>query len=207
MDIHPPSGPTHSFKDFAIHILIVTIGILIALGLEGVRENRKEHQQVAEARASFQRELRLNQRQLKVEMAGVRKVDADLKTALTMLPDAAKAPAELAKQVAGLDPGFNIFRTTAWDAAIASGVLSHMDEDEVNRFDEAYLGIRTYQDAQKTALPEWLSVRSWFASHHTFGSGDPVTGEEKLRALDSRVQIMTHVGEELTAALAHSVGP
>jgi len=55
MDIHPPSGPTHSLKDFATHILIVTIGILIALGLEGVREHWREQKAVSEARASFDR--------------------------------------------------------------------------------------------------------------------------------------------------------
>ena len=31
MEIHGPEGPTKSFKDFLIHIVIVTIGILIAL--------------------------------------------------------------------------------------------------------------------------------------------------------------------------------
>ena len=33
MDIHPPEGPVHSFKDFLFHLLTVTIGILIALSL------------------------------------------------------------------------------------------------------------------------------------------------------------------------------
>jgi hypothetical protein len=37
MDIHGPVGPTRSLKEFAVHIGIVTIGILIALGLEGIR--------------------------------------------------------------------------------------------------------------------------------------------------------------------------
>ena len=38
MDIHAPDKPVHSLREFFIHIAIVTIGILIALGLEGVRE-------------------------------------------------------------------------------------------------------------------------------------------------------------------------
>ena len=50
MEIHGPEGPTNSFKDFAIHIVIVTIGILIALGLEGIRESIYEHRIVRDAR-------------------------------------------------------------------------------------------------------------------------------------------------------------
>ena len=58
MDIHPPEGPTNSLKDFAIHIVVVTIGILIALGLEGVREMVYAHTLVRETRENFRREIR-----------------------------------------------------------------------------------------------------------------------------------------------------
>jgi hypothetical protein len=34
MDLHPPGGPVRSVKDFFVHIGVVTLGILIALGLE-----------------------------------------------------------------------------------------------------------------------------------------------------------------------------
>jgi len=38
VDLHVPEGPIRSLKDFLLHIVIVTIGILIALGLENTRE-------------------------------------------------------------------------------------------------------------------------------------------------------------------------
>ena len=68
MEIHGPEGPTNSFKDFAIHIVIVTIGILIALGLEGVRETIYEHRTVRDARENFQAEFQGNRSNLDKEL-------------------------------------------------------------------------------------------------------------------------------------------
>jgi hypothetical protein len=61
MDIHPPMKKMESLKEYAAHILIVTIGILIALGLEGIRESWREHAAVREAKSSFHEELQRNQ--------------------------------------------------------------------------------------------------------------------------------------------------
>jgi hypothetical protein len=38
MDLHPPGGPVRSVKDFFVHIGVVILGILIALGLEQLVE-------------------------------------------------------------------------------------------------------------------------------------------------------------------------
>ena len=37
MDIHPPGEPILTFKQAAVHLVIITAGILIAFSLEGVR--------------------------------------------------------------------------------------------------------------------------------------------------------------------------
>ena len=34
LDVHPPHAPTHTWKDFFIHIATIVIGLLIAVGLE-----------------------------------------------------------------------------------------------------------------------------------------------------------------------------
>ncbi len=34
MDVHAPHKPIHSIKEFLVHLLAITIGLLIALGLE-----------------------------------------------------------------------------------------------------------------------------------------------------------------------------
>ncbi len=201
MEIHPPDGPTHSIKDFAIHITIVTVGILIALGLEGVRETWREHAAVAEARESFHQELSLDRQRLEMEIANVRKVNRELDLILTELPVAVKAPEELTKRVMALGPSFYFFRSTAWESAVASGVLSHMNSDEVNRFADVYMSIRNYQDAQKAAIPEWIAATTYFRSHRTFNAAEEVAADERLLTLQAGMQTLAHLGAEFSADL------
>ena len=49
MDLHPPGGPVRSLKDFLVHLGIVTLGILIALGLGQLVETRQRSKIAAEA--------------------------------------------------------------------------------------------------------------------------------------------------------------
>jgi hypothetical protein len=34
LDVHPPTHPTHTWRDFLIHIATIVVGLLIAIGLE-----------------------------------------------------------------------------------------------------------------------------------------------------------------------------
>ena len=49
LDVHPPHAPTHSWKDFFIHIATIVVGLLIAVGLEQVVEIIHHHHQLREA--------------------------------------------------------------------------------------------------------------------------------------------------------------
>lgn len=206
MDIHAPLGPTHSLKDFAVHILIVTIGILIALGLEGVRETWKEQREINEARESFRRELRADRDHLEKEKAGVNSIEGEIKAAIEKMPAFIGKAGDFPARVASLTPPLYFFKTTAWDSAVASGVLSHMDEEELNRFDNAYGSIRNYQDAQKQTIPEWFAMRAYFASHHTLSAADEVMAEEKLRAFEARIEVLQHLSGEFADGLRDAIG-
>ena len=68
MEIHPP-GHIQSFRDVAIHLAIVTAGILIALGLEQTVEFFNHRRLVAEARANILSEIRDNKQELDKQVA------------------------------------------------------------------------------------------------------------------------------------------
>lgn len=79
MEIHAPEEPVRSIRDFIVHIAIVTIGILIALGLDGAREMLHEHRLVHETRENFDQELKLGLNHMDDELprvaAGKQKLD------------------------------------------------------------------------------------------------------------------------------------
>jgi hypothetical protein len=81
-----------------------------------------------------------------------------------------------------------------------------MDKDELHRFDEAYLSVKNYQETQKTAMPDWISVQAYFASHPSYSSAELIEGRERLRSLKIRDEFLEHVGEEFAAGLKTSIG-
>jgi hypothetical protein len=40
LDVHPPHNPTHTWRDFLLHIATIVIGLFIAVGLEQTVEHR-----------------------------------------------------------------------------------------------------------------------------------------------------------------------
>ena len=48
LDVHPPHSPTHTWKDFFIHIATIVVGLLIAVGLEQTVEAIHHRREVAE---------------------------------------------------------------------------------------------------------------------------------------------------------------
>jgi hypothetical protein len=196
MDIHAPEGPARSLKEFAIHILIVTIGILIALGLEGIRETVHEHHLIVETRATFRDELGRDRGNLTLEMANVREMNAKLDSILHDLPELVKSPDQLQKRFDDLHPAFYYFRGTGWGAAGSSGILAYMKPEEASRFADAYFSIESYQSISRQSQLDWAAAKAFLDSRRSFASQDAIEGEQKLRAFQIDLHEMKHVDEE-----------
>ena len=64
MEIHAPHQPITSWRDVVVHLAIVTVGILIALGLETLVELKQHRDMGIEARENITHELQDNKREL-----------------------------------------------------------------------------------------------------------------------------------------------
>ncbi len=73
MDVHAPHQPIHGFKDFLVHIVTITIGLLIAVGIEGLVERHRGHVLVREARGTLREEIEHNRDSMKSAVDGIRK--------------------------------------------------------------------------------------------------------------------------------------
>src|ERR1700761_5675744 len=83
LDIHPPHSRIQGFKDFSLHLLTITIGLLIALSLESCVEWQHRRHLVREAEDGLNGEVKENvnelaelRKQIKDEQ---KELDADLK--------------------------------------------------------------------------------------------------------------------------------
>ena len=65
MELHVPSGPIKSIKDFLVHIGVVTVGVIIALALSQLVEAYHRSRMAAEALEGFRREITFAETQVK----------------------------------------------------------------------------------------------------------------------------------------------
>jgi hypothetical protein len=137
MDVHAPHEPIHSWRDIAIHLGIVTVGLFIALSLEGLVEHIHNRHLLAEARANVRQELENNHQAAQQDLVLLQK-NIDLQKAniqaIHNLQDHPKFHGSVKNSMS-----FNSLDDAAWRTARDTGALSFMPYDEVQRYSELYM--------------------------------------------------------------------
>jgi len=85
LDVHPPHEPTHTWKDFFIHIATIVIGLLIAIGLEQTVEYVHRRYELKEAREALAQEREENRKFFPVNTAEFRLIAAGIENNLRVL--------------------------------------------------------------------------------------------------------------------------
>jgi hypothetical protein len=205
MEIHGPEGPTNSFKDFAIHIVIVTIGILIALGLEGIRETIYVHRVLQDARENFRVELKGNRSNLDKEQKNDIETLAKLDQIIADLPRLRKNPADLRARVAEVYPSGYFFSSSRWESALSTGALGHMSVDEVNRYAEVNFLVHAYTNLESQANTDWQHLEAFFSANENPDSQEIDTGVEKLYLYRADTRSLKQVAEEFSSSLDNAL--
>jgi len=61
LDVHPPHAPTHTWRDFFIHIATICVGLLIAIGLEQTVEAIHHHEQRLQLEEDLRKDSKVNE--------------------------------------------------------------------------------------------------------------------------------------------------
>jgi hypothetical protein len=137
LEVSPPQQPIHSWKDFLLHLLTITIGLFIALTLEAAVESMHHRHLVREARQDLRREmvdnrklyannvlkLQLNRSQLAHDIDQLRE-----------LRDGRKLDSPNLSW--GWD--WNSYADAAWKTARDSGAVSYMDSESISTYSTVY---------------------------------------------------------------------
>jgi hypothetical protein len=125
LDVHPPHEPMHGWRDFFLHLTTITIGLLIALGLEGLVEWRHHRHLVHEAEASLRQEIKSNEGSVAGMLEGAQKQEGVLKQDVVILQQMIANPKiqphdlSISFQLTNLDD-------VSWKTAQNTGALSYM---------------------------------------------------------------------------------
>jgi hypothetical protein len=132
VEVHPPHGPIHSWKDFSLQLITITAGVLIALSLEGVRESIRDRALVREARENIAREIADNKKEVDGELAGIDERRKNLQAALRFADELLKTK-HTSLQKLNLGSSLAELSAASWQTAERTGALAHMEYSEVQK--------------------------------------------------------------------------
>jgi hypothetical protein len=154
IDIHAPHEATHSWRDIFIHLAIVVVGILIAIGLEQSVEyihHRHERNQLREdLRAQAEQQIHLLHRNQSVCAESVAWSRAILHAGRDVVPTGGFVTYVLPPRKGG--PPLQVLANGVWTAAKASGGVALLSRDEIVTWDQidhlAYITDKSYADRE-----------------------------------------------------------
>jgi hypothetical protein len=193
IDVHPPDHTPHGIRDFAIHLLTITAGLLIALALENAAEALHHRHQRDEADSTIRRELRDNRQALVDTQATLREEMANMLKIL----DFAEAMSQGKKgDTSGLTLAFkeHPLQDAAWKTAAATGVLSFMEYSRVQTYALAYQEQTGLESLQAETLDNYLLLDSYAVKGF-----DPsqITPDEVKEALPQIRHALAHLAAML----------
>lgn len=157
MEIHPPESPIHSLKQFLVHLAMVTLGILIALGLEGVTQHFHHQSLAQQAVSNFDNEIAYNRRTLEEVLDNNEKLNKGLATMLAAEPEWRQGKLKHIPSL-NINPKFTTLRTTSWDTAQATQALSYMKYQQVERYSAVYQTERQFNTLELNAEEVWFEI-------------------------------------------------
>jgi len=137
MDVHAPHEPVHTWRDFLTHLTIVTIGLFIALSLEGLVEYVHHRHLVREARENIRQEIEDNHKAAQEDVTLLQqdldRTNTNLDTIRRMRANPKAFKGELTFTML-----FESLHDAAWNSARDTGALGFMPYKEVQGYADLY---------------------------------------------------------------------
>jgi hypothetical protein len=189
LDVHAPEHGINGYRDFFLHLFTITIGLLIALGLEaGVEAVHHRHER-EEAEMLIRREIQNNLNTLNqgapTAIAELTRMTAVLKTleARTQSQPGVLTESDFAFHEAPM-------QDAAWRTASTTGALAYMEYRQVERFSDAYKEQALLQTMEEQALDDYLELMAILVHH---GEAGLVTPEAAKDAIPFARRIIAHL--------------
>ncbi len=189
----------HGVKDFFLHLFTITIGLLIALALEGCAE-RWHHREIRnEADANLRQEIRDNAKEIAEKRESNLKEQESIQKILPFL-EARKAGQDYELHEIQLGYAIGELSDASWKTAAATGALSYMEYDHVQRYAVAYQLQEKYSALQDQTVTEYLQLQSFVI--YGFDPKKITTSDAAEAELDARKTLtylvaMQQIGDAL----------
>lgn len=194
LDVHPPHEPVHGLRDFLLHILTITIGLLIALGLEGLVTRYEHHHLVHEATESLHREIQSNAQALPEAMGDLQKRQAAIEHDLVVVNAVLSHRPLPADRRTSVTFNINAYDDVSWRTAQVSGAITYMPYAEAQQYADIYDTQEALNQEERESARDAIQAIA-LLSQESNGANDPFAG----RAGEARDKLQLLEGDLLLA--------
>jgi hypothetical protein len=201
VEIHAPDKPILTLKEALVHLSIVTVGILIALSLEGTLEWVRHRALVRETRQSLTGEMRDNERDIQFLQAALDKTLPRFQHAIDVVsdlsvPDKLKEAAGIFSEGSGPDRLLSDWIISWPDSAShataeATGAFELMPYSEAHRYSDIYEAQALYGRAQDGEIKDVMTA--WSFGQAMLKKPTPAEVEDLKRQLRVAIGSMVSV--------------
>lgn len=218
MEIHAPHAPTLTLKEALVHLCIVTVGILIALSLEGGLEWFHHRTLVEEAKTNLNNEIQDNAKEVERVALKVDTMVASIADTIGSL-DNLSTEQGVQRATTLFRPGADVFVVVAnYDRAQLSqasrttaeitGAFGFMEYADVKKYARAYDQQTLYDDMQRQALDRIMAA---YGTGLTLDFAKAQPGEideikQQLRLAIGALAAVAEFGHALSTAYTDALG-
>jgi len=177
IDVHPPHAAAHGPRDFFIHLFTITIGLLIALGLEGAVEWQHHRHLAHDAEASMTSEVKSNASGIEEELDALHKEQEALKHDVVVLNGIIRTGKPPEHESMNITFHMHTFDSLSWTTAQTTGALAYMPYSQASEF------ASLYKAQEELSASEQVAGRDAAISLAPFLNEEP--GAPDFSAIDS----------------------
>ncbi len=187
LDVHAPHEPMHGWRDFLLHLITITIGLLIALSLEGLVEWQHHRHLVQDAEASLHAEIENNSKGMQANLDDLHKQQASLAHDVSVLKFIIKT--HKMPEHDSMEVTFHIqsFESVSWKTAQNTGALAYMPYDRAQGYSDIYSTQTDLFDAEHQAARDAIISLAPFLN---MTKGDPDPTEAEATALKDKIEVL-----------------
>jgi hypothetical protein len=150
MEVHAPHEKVHTWRDFFIHLAIMTVGLFIALSLEGLVEYEHHRHVVREARENIHQEIEDNHKAAQEDLVSIQQDVDRIKANIATLKRLRDHPKDFRGSLT-YTMEFNSLDSAAWNTSRDTGALAYMSYQDVQAYADLY-------DSQKIVNDEAIEI-------------------------------------------------
>ncbi len=201
LDVHPPHKRMREVGEYFVHLVVITIGLLIATQIESCVEWRAHVRLADEARVALHKEIAANLKALRDAEPGLKQWQAQVKDNIADMQRVLDHPNDPAAQPHRFHTGCGgiSLDNTAWQTAQSTGALDYMPYKEASAYVNIYTAQKAFLKSQNQPCADAAAISGILAQYPLDAKGARFSREEAAALANNFGRMQFHL--ELGAVL------